>query len=1409
MKNKFFIFLYFSTCLFICGNLISLNTYATSYNNNPMNIPSSIPTNNETKEQKVNFDIKNATVENIQKGVEEIAKAKGITNTNSINIVIDENNNTGTVLIGEEKYLLNKAYNNGNTKISLYEENSIVNPLSPNANFYIDLNGNVSNITTKKVSNDGTVTTTSKANTNKNVATFETTKNKDGQVIQQKVISETGQVTKETVYDYDKNAVTTKTLNDNTVRTFTLDDKGEVVIGAGYKENKDGEVTHFYFTDTNSGDSKYITDEISKNYIYEIKHSIEGSNNKTVADVLETIKETSNKLGSLTNINISNTNNVEDFEKVYNQRAAYYNLLYEVLAKVDKGSEPYASYFKEHTKELEEIKKLKENLYGDLFNYFEYYLDGKNPNAELPIDNTQNQNGQGQVPNGTKIENPGSENIENTEKLEDDIKNLQENVENNDFLEPEKVEEEIGPEEEPQEDTTPEDPTDNDDEEQAKIDEEITKLLDELLQNSEYNYNEDTFKGIGLSTRQGETVGDSSWRYYISTELEIVSEVTDYATFGLTGLLNSNINTSTDGLGTKTAYSYVYDIDGNILKDSVAKSTQTAMAIASDNVVGDYAFIRLIGEGNEQDYNTNGYATVTLDGNENSQLSFKLIISGNRKKSDKESTVNVNSTTNSSTPDTVKVITKKLADIMYDTNKQSFIISNAGTIVVESPKDEYKVVSVEGEGHYRYYDEIFEDGFRRTWSYPEDQILIKNDGTRYAIVDVLRFDMYSISDLINHGFVCKLNGNTANPEDASDITSKPSDLEKGQESDETGVLKDNDSEHVIPEDGIDREPTFISDGTADLDLENAYSEYIYSSNNYDYYIPEGVNENTKLLLTDKDGNNKTLTIAEALAQKYINADEFVESMGKIGVEVVKIAKTSTTPDFQISIKPEENADTTLTKIFRDNVYSYSVAGSTLPNRVVIITADGRKLKLKYVLEHNMYTIEQLQDKGLTIYKSIINDTNEESKEEDNNNNNDKDKEQNENQGQKVLDFVVTLFKFPTQSDKLITSVEELNDLISNRKSNVDLGKYNKEFFETKSIYVISKEYNTGGYATNITNIKRENNEIIIYATTNIPAPDAIVSMGKENQTFFVELNKVDIENCKIKVVDSETKNEINTELLYTIYEQMFQTKDGQLITTTQEMIDFKNNLNINSANPLTKNINLDNLNGYDDDFFKTKSVYVISKSFESSGYYFHVNNIKRVNDTIIIYTETEAPNPNKVNALGERNFKTFFIELNKEDIANKTIKVENKDINISLTNSNIRYKVSDFTPLGDINQAFLVKNWKEFSELTNRRGQNISETSNYDKEFFKDNCLFIISKSYRTGGYSFSISNVEKVNGIIKIYEENKSPSPTDIVTQAITYKAVAIELNKNDIENDKIEVISKGNDAIGEIGGTIRQIGE
>ena len=1091
-------------------------------------------------------------------------------------------------------------------------------------------------------------------------------------------------------------------------KTLALDEYGypnineNIGIGFEIEETKDGEtkVSKLYYsykyTDAESNSNPDKKEAALKE---ELKNSIMQNINsgKSIADVLETkVKELQNETTLSSWLEIGS--NI-DLENYYDHKAAKYNAIMSLLNDLEKyengeqRDEKQNSYYEHLLANKEILEKYIEEQLQDFMVYFEHLDLDLNDLKKVSDQDCQNWNeetgecediildenlpkeqggvgGNQPLPEGTDVGQVGDTPMteQETGKLEENLEDLDKELENEKELEEGKelLEEELAPEKEEVPKETPEDVTDNDDEEQAALDKVIKESLDALTQNEELKYNEDTFKNLGLTTRQGETIGNSTWRYYISTDLEIVSEVTDYSTYGLTGLLNSNVDTSTDGLGTKTAYSYVYDVDGNILKDSVAKSTQTAMAIATENSM-DYAFIRLVGKGNEQNYDLSGYVTITLDGNENSQnLSYKLLATGSRTKSDKESTINLNGESTSPIPDTVKIICKKLADIMYDTNKQSFVVSNAGTITIESPQEEYKVVSVKGEGHYRYFDEIFEDGFRRTWSYPEDQILIKNDGTRYAIVDVLRFDMYSISDLIKHGFICKLNGTDAKPEDASDITSKPSELEKGQESDETGKLKDNDNEHVIPEDGIDREPTFISDGTTGLDLENAYSEYIYSSNNYDYYIPEGVNENTKLLLTDEQGNNKTLTIAEALAQKYINADEFVESMGKIGVDVVKIAKTSTTPDFQISIKEEENADTTLTEIYRDNIYSYSVAGSTLPNRVVIMTADGRKLRLKYVLDHNMYTIEQLQDKGLTIYKAIINEE-ELAPEKEENKNNGEDKigegvtttptptpstptpiEGLEQTGVKNVEFKVEKFGVHIlNTNKLVTSIEDLNNL--DQKDLFE--KYNEEFFKTKSFYIISNKYYTGGYSTTITKVERNNNDVTIFVDSKSPSVGDMVTQAITSETLIVEMNKVDLENATIKVNITELVNgEEEKTIDFKVNKLNSYNPQNPILVTSME--EFKK-LTTKQGKPIENET-------YTEEFFKENNLFVICEEYNKGGYSFEIEKVTKTNNKVLVHLKHNSPEPGSMTTQAIV-VQTNCVEIKKANMENCTIELANKN----------------------------------------------------------------------------------------------------------------------------------------------------
>ena len=507
----------------------------------------------------------------------------------------------------------------------------------------------------------------------------------------------------------------------------------------------------------------------------------------------------------------------------------------------------------------------------------------------------------------------------------------------------------------------------------------VNTAINELKGEDFASISEEYFKDTLEIKPQGEDIDTNGvlWKYYIYTHLELVSNVTDYSIYGLNGVVGSS--SIVDEFGNTSAYGYAVDIDGKILKDSVAKSTQTAYAtntnpfayVVDNNVINTKFILKMQGKGTSENYTTKGYVDILKSATDNTPA-YQYLVTSSRQEKDAKSTINFNTTTDTykyGNSDTLKAISQIVADKMYEANKNSFIFNY--NELKANTDSEYIVVPYGSTGVFKQFTEN-NNGFPRTWRYSVDQVLVKKDGTTIPIDFVLSYNLYTLSDLIAHGFICTVNGTQAVPSDANNVNITPEDIsDDGTISDNSGNMVDNDSDEVTPDDGIYREAYAVMDGTAEIDLENAYSEYIYSSNNYNYYIPEGVNEKATIVFLTEDGEEETLTIAEALTQKYFNADDMVKAMETIGVEVQKIAKTATTPDFEISIKEDKNADTELTEFYRDNKRVYKLEGSTLESRIIIITADGRKLRLRYVLEHNMYTIKQLKEKGLEIYETLV------------------------------------------------------------------------------------------------------------------------------------------------------------------------------------------------------------------------------------------------------------------------------------------------------------------------------------------------------------------------------------------------------------------------------------------------------
>lgn len=376
------------------------------------------------------------------------------------------------------------------------------------------------------------------------------------------------------------------------------------------------------------------------------KGKVEG---QTIADVLDSIKS---NIVSKSATDIFNTTSNESSEiamDIYDEKAYQYNALSELLNNALKFNfndiadrdEELALIYDNILKNQDEISSILNEMYVDLNSYLEAFgLDMSSvQNLSLPANETTQEqektpigtavnggndptNG-GTTPNGgetTGVATPTPTNVLDEEIDTDIPKNVVDKaVEAVDKSTPVP--------------TKAENSTDTTKEEQDNLDKIIKATVDEIANLEELKYNEETFTKNGLVQRNGEMISGLNWRYYIQTDLKIVSEVTDYSVYGLSGVLNSKVNESTDGLGSKTLYSYVYDIDGNVLKDSVAKSTQSAFCIISDNDV-DLAFARIIGKGNQTNYNTAGYVNVILDGTsqETSKSAYKILISGSRAK---------------------------------------------------------------------------------------------------------------------------------------------------------------------------------------------------------------------------------------------------------------------------------------------------------------------------------------------------------------------------------------------------------------------------------------------------------------------------------------------------------------------------------------------------------------------------------------------------------------------------------------------------------------------------------------------------------------------------------------------------------------------------------------------------------
>jgi len=110
---------------------------------------------------------------------------------------------------------------------------------------------------------------------------------------------------------------------------------------------------------------------------------------------------------------------------------------------------------------------------------------------------------------------------------------------------------------------------------------------------------------------------------------------------------------------------------------------------------------------------------------------------------------------------------------------------------------------------------------------------------------------------------------------------------------------------------------------------------------------------------------------------------------------------------------------------------------------------------------------------------------------------------------------------------------------------------------------------------------------------------------------------------------------------------------------------------------------------------------------------------------------------------------------------------------------------------GDINSGITGKDY----------GNGVVDKPNSEVTYqIKDGYIYIYWGQKPTGGYLIKIKEVKYTNGTLYVYFYTKSPAPTDIVTQVITYPSDKVKLPTTE-EIKEVKLINITNDMVAENG--------
>lgn len=323
-------------------------------------------------------------------------------------------------------------------------------------------------------------------------------------------------------------------------------------------------------------------------------------------------------------------------------------------------------------------------------------------------------------------------------------------------------------------------------------------------------------------------------------------------------------------------------------------------------------------------------------------------------------------------------------------------------------------------------------------------------------------------------------------------------------------------------------------------------------------------------------------------------------------------------------------------------------------------------------------------------------------------------------------------------------------------SNIVSGYYvNKEFFEDTNLAVIYIMLPNSNHSVTVSSYKENSNTLEIEYTTE----DLSYDQRCEIVEYVVMLAEISKNITEVKL--TETENNKNTFKTYDYFNAMG-TEDGLVVSDYDTWAEVGNT---NYA-PFAK---------YDNEYFKNRSLILISKPLPDSGAYFDVIKIKENGNTLeLVY------GINGMGGLTVITYRTLLVEVSKnitavsaqrKDLSSNYIVLSSHNFNLSEAEENSAVLISDYSTW----QNYLISNPS-------------SKLDKYDSKYFESNSVVLCNVVLHGGAYEaiarYLYSKDDTFYAGVNIHNAEGMGGITSLI-----YKTVVVEVSK-DITQVEYEIL-------------------